>query len=116
LQASIGGKVVTILLDGAGTGSILKRRANGGVALQPFEYTYSKETGSEGLLTITLPSGVGEDEIQVFELEFTSRRGGDCVRSRHMGGEEDDTASGSFTLSADEGAAGDINRGGPYNE
>jgi len=116
LQATIDGKVVTILLDGAGTGSILKRRENGRVALQPFEYTYSKEGDREGLLTLTLPSGGGEDEVQVFELDFTSRRSGDCVRRRYEDGDLDDTGSGSFTLSADDGAAGDIYNGGGDDE
>ena len=111
LQATIDGKVVTILLDGAGTGSILKRRGRG-VALQPFRYTYSKEGASEGLLTITLPSGDGEDEVQVFELDFTDRKGGDCVRKRYDDGKLEATESGSFTLSADDAAADDINDGG----
>ncbi|MGI9243497.1 MAG: hypothetical protein ACR2RV_22040, partial [Verrucomicrobiales bacterium] len=116
LQANIRGKVVTVLLDGAGTGSILKRREKGGVALQPFEYTYSKQSDREGLLTLTLPSGAGEDEIQIFTLDFVDRRRGDCVRKRYEDGALDATDSGSFTLSADDGAAGDLYNGGGDDE
>lgn len=101
LQASVGGKVVTILLNGAGTGSILKRMPNGRVTLEPFTYSYSQESCTEGLLTIVSPTGSG-DELQVFELDFTTESGGTCVRKRYEDGSLDDSDDGNFTLSEDD--------------
>ena len=102
LQTTIGGQVTTILLSGSSTGSILKRRPNGRVTLQPFSYSYSKESCDEGLLTLTLPRLSG-DEVQVFELDFSSGSGGSCVRKLYEGDELDETEEGNFSLSEEDG-------------
>ncbi|MFT4548125.1 MAG: hypothetical protein ACI9MB_002076 [Verrucomicrobiales bacterium] len=101
LQARVGGNTVTILLNGAGSGSILKRLPNGRVALEPFTYSYTKESCSEGLLTITSPTGTG-DEVQVLELDFNTEEGGSCIRKRYEDGTLDDSHEGSFSLSEDD--------------
>lgn len=102
LQAVIDGKIQTIVFDGAGSGSILKKRANGRVIFQPFTYSYSKESTNEGVLTITLPTS-SDDQTQVFELDFSTQAGGSCVRKLYEGEELDDTDEGTFTLSDDGG-------------
>ena len=97
LKVRIGGTVTTIVLNGRGNGVILQRRPNGRVSLQPFTYKYSKESCDEGQLTITLPGG-DSDEVRVFELDFTARGRGDCVRKTYEDNELDDTDPGTFTL------------------
>ena len=109
LQASVGGKVVTILLDGANTGSVLRQLGDGRVALQAFSYTYKKLSATEALLTVTLPTGSG-DEVQVFELEFTSKSEGNCERRRYKDDELKSTEDGDFTLSGADGG-GAVNDG-----
>jgi hypothetical protein len=109
LQAWVGEEAVTILLDGSRSGHILKKLPHGRVALQSFTYVYKKEGDKEGLLTITLPTG-GEDEVQVFELDFTSTAGGRCVRKRYEGEALDDTDKGPFKLSDDDWAGEQANQ------
>ena len=107
LEVTATSGVMTVVLNGAGTGSILKIRSNGRVILLPFTYTYSKESSTEGLLTVTLPGG-GGDELQVFELNFTTPGAGDSVRKLYADGEPDDTEEGSFSLT-DNQVEGDKN-------
>ncbi len=102
LQARINGKVATIVFNGPGAGTILKKRANGRVILQPFTYTYSRESCKEGLLTMTLPK-VSGDEVQVYELDFTTAGSGKCVRKLYEEEELDDTDNGTFSLSEEDG-------------
>jgi len=106
LKVKIGDAVVTILLNGSGTGGILKPRANGRISLQPFSYSYKRETCGEGSLTLTIAGGDG-DEIQVFVLNFATADGGDCVRKRYEGGRLDDTGEGTFSLVHNEGEGDD---------
>jgi len=100
LKTVINGSEVTIILDGANTGSVVIRLANGRVSFKPFSYTYSKESGSEGNLTITFPTGGGED-VEVFELDFQTPGSGSCIRKRYESEELDDTDRGTFSLSAE---------------
>lgn len=96
LRVTIDGETVTIVITGANSGGILRRRSNG-VSLQPFSYTYSKESHTEGLLTITLPGGES-DEVRVLELDFKTTSSGKAVRKCYEDGELDDTDEGTFTL------------------